>query len=231
MSAFEETLRAALGEAGIPHDDALIARCRAYFDIVVKVNEQLNLTRITDEEQAARQHFADAMIVTKYLDLPPDCRVIDVGTGAGFPGVPLKLLRPDIDMTLLDASGKKTDFVRSALESLGVFAQVVCGRAEELARTEMRERFDVVLSRAVAGLPMLLELCVPLLRTGGTMTTWKGESAEQELAEAQHALAVLGCVQAGAYPVGLGALLLFTKQKPAPEKYPRRFAKIKSDPL
>jgi len=231
MSAFEQTLRDALNEAGVPFDGALISRCRAYFDAVIAMNGQLNLTRITDEAQAAQQHFADAMVLTKYLDLPHGCRVIDVGTGAGFPGVPLKLLRPDIDMTLLDASGKKTDFIRSALSSLGVEARVVCGRVEELARTPARESFDVALSRAVAPLRTLLELCVPLLRPDGALAAWKGESADQELSDAKNALAELGCAHTGTHAIGPGALLLITKQKPTPEKYPRRFAKIKSDPL
>jgi len=112
-----------------------------------------------------------------------------------------------------------------------VEAAVVCGRAEELARTKQRESFDVVVSRAVASLPMLLELCVPLLRTGGTLAAWKGETAGQELDGARHALSELGCVHTGTHAIGPGALLLITKQKPTPEKYPRRFAKIKSDPL
>ena len=231
MNVFEHTLQTTLAEADIPCDDALLAHCRAYFDAVVAVNKHLNLTRITGEAQAARAHFADAMLLTKCADLPHGCRIIDVGTGAGFPGVPIKLLRPDIDLTLLDASGKKMDFIKSALASLGVEAHVVCGRAEELAHTELRESFDVVLSRAVAPLRTLLELCAPLLHTGGTLAAWKGESAQQELIEAQHALSELGCAHTGTHPIGPGALLLIQKQKPTPEKYPRRFAKIKSDPL
>ena len=231
MSAFEETLKSQLAEAGIPCDDALVSRCRAYFDAVVTANAHLNLTRITDEAQAAKAHFADAMLLTKYIDLPHGCRVIDVGTGAGFPGVPLKLLRPDIDLTLLDAAGKKTDFIKSALTPLDIEATVICGRSEELARAMLRESFDVALSRAVASLPMLMELCVPLLKIGGTLAAWKGESFFDELAGAKNALSVLSWEVSKTQPVGQGALLLIQKQKPTPEKYPRRFAKIKSDPL
>ncbi len=231
MSLFDDTLKTALTDAGIPADKALITRCHTYYTHVVRANEQLNLTRITDESQAAVQHFADAMRLVRFLELPRGCRVIDAGTGAGFPGVPIKLLRSDIDLTLLDASGKKTDFVRSALESMGVDAHVLCARAEELARGELRESFDLVLSRAVASLPILAELCVPLLKTGGTLAAWKGESFTQELSDAKNALAALCCDVAAVYPVGQGALLIIRKQKPTPEKYPRRFAKIKSDPL
>lgn len=231
MSTFDETLKAALTEAGIPCDASLVARCHTYFDHVVRVNQQLNLTRITDEALFAVQHFADAMRFTRFFDIPHGCRVIDVGTGAGFPGVPLKLLRSDIDLTLLDASGKKTDFVRDTLAAMGVEAQVVCGRAEEFARTAARERYNLALSRAVAPLRTLLELCVPLLCTGGTLAAWKGESAQQEIAEAKGALVELGCAPPEVYAIGPGALLLIAKQKPTPEKYPRRFAKIKSNPL
>ncbi len=231
MTLFEEALKTALNEAGIGCAAALLERCNTYYNHVLRANEHLNLTRITDEAQAAQQHFADAMRLARYTNLPQGCRVIDVGTGAGFPGVPLKLLRSDIDLTLLDASGKKMDFVRDTLESMGITAQVLCGRAEELTRAELRESFDVALSRAVAPLPMLLELCVPLLKIGGTLAAWKGESFAQELSEANGALDALGCKVAGVHPIGPGALLLIQKQKPTPEKYPRRFAKIKSDPL
>jgi 16S rRNA (guanine527-N7)-methyltransferase len=231
MSIFEDTLERELTEAGILHDAALIARCHAYHSHVARVNEQLNLTRITDEAQSAVQHFADAMRLTTFLELPRGCRVIDVGTGAGFPGVPIKLLRGDIELTLLDAAGKKTDFVRDTLEAMTVEARVICGRAEELARAQLRESYDVVLSRALAPLPMLLELCVPLLRVGGTLAAWKGETFAEKLSEAKSALDTLGCAVKSVHAIGPGALLLFTKQKPTPEKFPRRFAKFKSDPL
>jgi 16S rRNA (guanine527-N7)-methyltransferase len=231
MSLFEDTLKAALESAGIGYGDALISRCHTYFNHVIRVNAQLNLPRIIDEAQAAKQHFADAMRLVKFLELPRGCRVVDVGCGAGFPGVPLKLLRDDIDLTLLDASGKKTDFVRDTLQAMGVDARVGCARAEEYARTAARESCGVALSRAVAALPMLIELCVPLLKSGGVLAAWKGETARQELADAESALDTLGCAVKGVHAIGPGALLLIEKQKPTPEKYPRRFAKIKSDPL
>jgi 16S rRNA (guanine527-N7)-methyltransferase len=207
----------------------VLKRCAAYYEHVVEANKHQNLTRITDEAQAADQHFADAMVLCRAYNLPEGCRVIDIGTGAGFPGVPLKLIRPDIDMSLLDASGKKTDFIRQALADMNVSANVICGRAEEMA--DKRESFDVAVSRAVASLPMLLELAVPLLRTGGMLAAWKGETFEQELSEAASALEKLGCSEASRYAVGRGAIVLIQKQKPTPDIYPRRFSKIKSNPL
>jgi len=167
-----------------------------------------------------------------WLTLPDGARVIDVGTGAGFPGVPLKLLRPDISLTLLDASQKKTDFIRRAVDELGIDAAVLTARAEEAAHLPaLREHFDVALSRAMAPLSMLVELCAPFLRVGGVLAAWKGERAAQELADAHGALTALNCRLRSRHPIGPGELLLLEQQKPAPDAYPRRFAKIKSQPL
>ena len=231
MSLFTDTLESRLKELGIPYAPALPNQCAEYYAHVVEANRHLNLTRITGEAEAAVQHFADAMALAAWFRLPAGCRVVDIGTGAGFPGVPLKLLRPDIRITLIDASGKKTDFIRRTLAHMGIEAEVLCARAEEAARTALRESFDVAVSRAVAALPMLLELSIPLLKTGGTLATWKGETADDEIASAAGALRALGCALTGRHPVGRGALLLIEKRQPTPEAYPRRFSKIKSHPL
>jgi len=231
MTLFEKTLAQRLDGLGLKYDETVIEQCAAYYEHVVEANKHQNLTRITDEAQAAEQHFADGMALCRAMELPEGCRVIDIGTGAGFPGVPIKLLRKDIDMTLLDASGKKTDFISHTLADMNVQAEVICGRAEELARGGMRESFDVAVSRAVASLPMLLELAVPLLRNGGTLAAWKGETFEQEIKDAASAMQKLGCAETGRYAAGRGAILLIQKQKPTQEIYPRRFSKIKSNPL
>ena len=231
MSLFTDTLGSRLAEMGIVYETDLLAQCEAYFRYVGIANRQLNLTRITGESEAAEQHFTDAMWLTRCYQMPAGCRVVDVGTGAGFPGVPLKLLRPDIHLTLMDASGKKTDFIRQTLDEMGVDANVLCARAEEAARTPLRGSFDLAVSRALAPLPVLLELCVPLLKPGGVVAAWKGETADEELSAASSALHVLGCAVVGAHPVGRGTLLVIEKQKPTPDSYPRRFSKIKSHPL
>lgn len=231
MSLFTDTLVQSLEESGLTLSAEQILKCEQYYQLVTKANEQLNLTRITEQAQAAQQHFADAMRLFAVADLPEGSSVIDIGTGAGFPGVPLLIMRPDVRFSLLDASGKKTDFVRGALESLGLEASVVCGRAEDLAHGQKRGQFDMAVSRAVALLPMLLELCVPLLRTGGLLAVWKGETFEQDVTDATSALRTLGCSLNARQPVGRGALLLIEKQKPTPDMYPRRFSKIKSQPL
>ncbi len=231
MILFKKTLAQKLESIGLKLNETVLDRCAAYYGHVLEANKHQNLTRITDEAQAAEQHFADAMALCRVIELPIGCRIIDMGTGAGFPGVPLKFLRGDIDLTLLDASGKKTEFIKNALADMNVQAHVICGRAEELGRQNLRESFDMVVSRAVASLPMLLELGVPLLRTGGTLAAWKGETFKQELKEAATAMQKLGCAETGRYTAGLGAILLIQKQKPTQEFYPRRFSKIKSSPL
>lgn len=229
MSLFTDTLAGRLAGTGIELSPAQTAQCEQYYRRVCEANRRFNLTRITEPAQAAKQHFADAMRLCAVLDIPAGASVIDVGAGAGFPGVPLLILRPDIRLTLLDAAAKKTAFLRGALNETGLCADVVCGRAEDL--TELRGSFDLAVSRAVAPLPMLLELSVPLLRTGGVLAAWKGEAWAQELDNAAGALRVLGCAASSRHAVGRGALLLIEKEKPTPAGYPRRFSKIKSAPL
>ena len=231
MSLFADTLCRALDNAGIKHDDQQIARCETYYRHVADANTRTNLTRITDEADAATRHFAEAIQLYRHADLPPGCRIIDIGTGAGFPGMPLYLFRPDINMTLLDASGKKSDFIRSAAQAMGIDITVVCTRAEDAAHTDMRESYDIAVSRAVAPLNVLTELCVPFIKTGGIFAAWKGETYRNELQDAKNAFAQLGCSVRSTHPIGRGALILLAKQKPAPDTYPRRFAKIKSQPL
>lgn len=231
MSIFSDTLARSLGEAGIEYTAEQIALCEAYFKLVARANEHMNLTRITGEAEAAAVHFADAARVLSFLDMPAGSRVIDVGSGAGFPGLPVKILRPGIDLTLLDSSGKKTDFLKAAASGLNIDATVVCARAEEAAKGALRESFDAAFSRAVAPLGMLLELCVPFLRTGGTLAAWKGERYEQELSEAGGALKALSCAITGSHFINPGAIILVQKQKPTQDIYPRRFSKIKSNPL
>jgi len=231
MSLFTNVLEHRLIDLGLKYEPSLPGKCESYYQQLLEANRHLNLTRITGAAEAAVQHFADAMALAVWLDMPKGCRVVDIGTGAGFPGLPLKLFRPDIELTMIDASGKKTDFIRHALETMGVQAEVLCARAEETARTPLRGSFDIAVSRAVAALPMLLELCVPLLKTGGTLATWKGETADEELALAAGAMQTLGCEATGRHPIGRGALLLIEKRQPTAETYPRRFSKIKSQPL
>ncbi|MBT3318408.1 MAG: 16S rRNA (guanine(527)-N(7))-methyltransferase RsmG [Clostridia bacterium] len=229
MSIFSETLKQMMDDGQIKYTDEAVELCERYYELVIEANKRTNLTRITSEAQAAQMHFYGAIELLKYVDIPPGASVIDIGTGAGFPGIPLKIVRGDIDMTLVDSAGKKTAFVKSAAEQVGIDVAVITARAEEL--NELRETFDVAVSRAVASLPVLTELCVPLIKVGGYFCAWKGRMYGYEVKDASSAISVMGCKVIDKHKVGEGAIIVMQKNKPTPDIYPRRFAKIKSDPL
>lgn len=231
MSVFKRTLAGCTEKLGIGLSLKQLEQCEEYHRLVVKINSTHNLTRITDDAQAAEQHYANAMFIAKALEIKKDAAVIDIGTGAGFPGVPLLILRPDLRVTLLDSSAKKTDFLQSALHTLMLSADVICTRAEDIARTHLRGSFDIALSRAVAPLAMLLELSIPLLQTDGVLCAFKGESYKQEIKQSFTAFNALFCTLLKSAPIGRGALLLIKKQKSTQDIYPRRYSKIKSSPL
>ena len=229
MSIFKDTLQQLIANNSIPCAENTADKCEAYFKLLVEANKTTNLTRITDEQEAAKMHFFGAIELLKYIELPKGAKVIDIGTGAGFPGIPLKIARPDLDITLMDSAGKKTAFVKSAAETMGLSVTVLNKRAEEVP--ELRETFDFAVSRAVANLNMLTELCIPLLKTGGSLAAFKGERYNEELSEAKGAIKKLYCKTSDIHKLDTGAIIILTKQKPTPDIYPRRFSKIKKTPL
>ena len=200
---------------------------------VVKQNEVMNLTAITEPDQVAKLHLLDSLTVLKAADLAGK-RVIDVGCGAGFPGVPLKIACPEMKLTLLDSLGKRMNWLEQILPTLGVEAQCVTARAEDAA-VECRESYDFATSRAVARLNILLELTAPFVKVGGAVLAMKGAAAKEELAEAQNAIRQLGLKVENVleFPIDGTAhsVIVLRKVKPTPPKYPRRYAKIKQQPL
>ena len=200
---------------------------------VVKQNEVMNLTAITEPDQVAKLHLLDSLTVLKAADLAGK-RVIDVGCGAGFPGVPLKIACPEMKLTLLDSLGKRMNWLEQILPTLGVEAQCVTARAEDAA-AECRESYDFATSRAVARLNILLELTAPFVKVGGAVLAMKGAAAREELAEAQNAIRQLGLKVENVleFPIDGTAhsVIVLRKVKPTPPKYPRRYAKIKQQPL
>ena len=200
---------------------------------VVKQNEVMNLTAITEPDQVAKLHLLDSLTVLKAADLAGK-RVIDVGCGAGFPGVPLKIACPEMKLTLLDSLGKRMNWLEQILPTLGVEAQCVTARAEDAA-AECRESYDFATSRAVARLNILLELTAPFVKVGGAVLAMKGAAAKEELAEAQNAIRQLGLKVENVleFPIDGTAhsVIVLRKVKPTPPKYPRRYAKIKQQPL
>lgn len=205
-----------------------------YKNLLTEKNKSINLTSITDEKEIAYKHFIDSLAVLKYVDLE-NKSLIDVGTGAGFPGLPLKIAVSSIKLTLLDSLKKRVDFLKETSLSLGL-DDVSCihARAEDAA-ADMGESFDFAISRAVAGLNVLAEYCLPFVKPGGYFIALKGPSPEGELNEAKTALSVLGGSLENIFSYSVydftHSLVFIKKTSPTPAGYPRSSAKIKKRPL
>ena len=200
---------------------------------VIEQNKVMNLTAITEPAQVAKLHLLDSLSLLSLMDLAGK-KVIDVGCGAGFPGVPLKLACPEMKLTLLDSLGKRMAWLEQVLPTLGVAADCVTARAEE-AVASRREQYDVATSRAVARLNILLELTAPYVKVGGYVLAMKGTAAQEELDEAKNAVKKLGLKveQVAEFPADGTAhtVIVLKKIAPTPPAYPRRYAKIKASPL
>lgn len=228
---FTETLKA--GMPGISPET--LRSCEAYWQLVKKKNQVMNLTAVTDDDEAAIRHFLDSLQLLELAEFS-GARVIDVGTGAGFPGVPLKLARPDISLCLLDSLGKRVDFLREACGSIGAEGEFIHARAEEQAvKPGYRDSFDIAVSRAVARLNLLAELCLPFVKVGGVFLAMKAGDSEEEINEAKSAIKTLGgrIEKVAEYEQeGLTrCVVVIRKSEPTPKGYPRAFAKIKKNPL
>ena len=233
MNKMLETLREGLPRLGLGlPEDAQETLC-AFGAGVVKQNEVMNLTAITDPEQVAKLHLLDSLSLLTLADLKGK-RIIDVGCGAGFPGVPVKIACPEAKLTLLDSLGKRMTWLEGFLPQLGVEAECVTARAEE-AVVSRREQYDFATSRAVARLNILLELTAPYVKVGGKVLAMKGTAAMEELEEAKNAIRRLGLKleKVAEFPVDGTAhtVIVLKKVAPTPSQDPRRYAKIKQAPL
>lgn len=223
-----------LNRLGIELNETLVDRLIRFGEAVLEKNRVMNLTAITDPAQAAELHLLDSLTLRRVIPLAGKT-LLDVGTGAGFPGVPLKIAEPSIRLTLLDSLQKRMNWLETeALPVLGVEADFLTGRAEDFAAAH-REQFDVVTSRAVARLNLLSELCLPYVRVGGYFLAMKGAQAEEELHEATNAIQRLGGAWertevfeiAGA----LHSVIVIRKLSLTPQQYPRQWSRIKQKPL
>lgn len=205
----------------------------AFGEALLEKNQVMNLTAITQPQAVAQLHFLDSIALLQAADFR-DRRVADIGCGAGFPGVPLKIAEPSIQITLLDSLAKRMSWLREVLPALGIEAQVVTARAEEYVST-CREQYDIVTSRAVARLNVLAELCLPYVRVGGQFLAMKGALADEETDEARRGIRQLGgsIESIYEYPIAgaVHRLVCIRKERPTPPQYPRAYAKIKKSPL
>ena len=203
-----------------------------YYAMLADWNTRVNLTAITEPEDVAKKHFLDSLAAAPYLK--PNAAVADVGTGAGFPGVPLLILRPDLKLTLIDSLQKRLVFLEAVLKELKLSAELVHTRAEDAGQNpKYREKFDVALTRAVSALPVLCELTLPLVKVGGMSIAYKGDSAE-ELVVSGNALNVLhATAERVIIPADYGAreLVILTKNGTTPKHYPRKAGTPAKNPL
>lgn len=209
-----------------------------YFELLTEWNEKMNLTAITDESGVALKHFADSLSLLNFVDIPQNSSLADVGTGAGFPGVVLKIARPDIKLTLIDSLNKRLVFLGEVCAQLGIEAELIHSRAEDGARDEkLRESFDFAVSRAVARMNVLSEYCLPYVKVGGAFCAMKGAQANEEFKESLNAINTLGGKLEKKYffelPENGGerAIAVVRKVKNTPQKYPRQSGKIKAKAL
>ena len=201
-----------------------------YAEFLVEYNEKVNLTAITEPSEILIKHFIDSILLCKYVDIPENLSVIDVGTGAGFPSVPLKIYCPDIHITLLDSLNKRIVFLEQLCEKLDLEAEFIHGRAEDFSKLpEYRENFDLSCARAVANMSLLSELCIPFVRVGGSFLAMKGPS--EDVSAGENAVKLLGGTIKDVHSYSLEdeerRIVVVEKISQTPTKYPRNSSQIK----
>ena len=233
-SQFEKDLES----LGIQLSDKQMEQFLLYYEMLVEQNKVMNLTAITDYEEVLKKHFIDSLSLVKAYDLSKNIFLIDVGTGAGFPGVPLKIAFPNLRVTLLDSLNKRIYFLNTVIEKLGLSGiEGIHGRAEDFAKHTMREKYDLCVSRAVANLSTLSEYCLPFVKVGGQFISYKSEKITEEKAAAENAVRLLGgkVVNQVAFTLPdsdiYRNLFVIEKIKETPKKYPRKAGLHGKEPL
>ena len=224
---------------GISLSEKQISQFMTYYDLLVEWNSFMNLTAITEFDEVIDKHFIDSLAICEYVDFKNGDSLIDIGTGAGFPGIPLKIVFPELRITLLDSLNKRIKFLDTVIESLGLEnVETIHGRAEDFAKQQSyREKYDFVISRAVANLATLSELCIPFAKEDKYFVSYKAEKCNEELEEAKKAISILGGKVEKQIEYKLPDtdmnrnLLLIKKVKPTPKKYPRKAGTPAKEPI
>ncbi len=237
MEKIEARLQELAQAVGISLSGPQLGKFQRYLELLLVWNEKVNLTAITEPQEVVIKHFLDSLLLLNTVSLKQGTKVIDVGTGAGFPGIPLKIARPDLDLTLLDSLNKRLVFLQELLKELELSAETVHCRAEEGGRKkELRGKFDFVTARAVAPLNLLCEYCLPFLKVGGIFAAMKGPNCSEEIEAAKKAIGILGAEikekKELNLPDGSGRTIIVLKKcKETSDRYPRISAKIAKNPL
>lgn len=234
-----EILNKGLKELGISLEKSQIDAFIQYYDLLVEWNSFMNLTAITDFQEVCIKHFLDSLSLSKIMDCHQKLQVIDIGTGAGFPGIPLKIAFPELKITLLDSLGKRVKFLNEVIERLNLKdIEAIHGRAEDYAKpTALRESYDVCVSRAVANLATLSEYCLPYVKVDGVFVSYKSEKVVEEMEQAKKAITLLGgkIVSQNEFTLPYSDiyrnLLVIQKEKITPKKYPRKAGLPSKEPL
>lgn len=236
-----DLLRVKAEKIGISLSDEQLELFQKYYELLIETNKVMNLTAITEYEDVIEKHFIDSILIGTIMDLTGRKRLIDVGTGAGFPGIPLKIVYPELDVTLLDSLNKRVGFLNHVIEELRLTEiEAIHARAEDAGRNKIyRDGFDLCVSRAVANLSTLSEYCMPFVKQGGYFISYKSNQIEEELKQAENAIQLLGGrleengTKAVAIPDSdiIRQFVMIHKIKPTPKAYPRKAGMASKEPL
>ena len=234
-----QQFRKDLDSLSVSLTDEQIEQFIIYYEMLVEKNKVMNLTAITEFDEVLKKHFVDSLSLVKAYDMTQDISVIDIGTGAGFPGIPLKIAFPNMKITLLDSLNKRIGFLQEVIDTLGLKEiEALHGRAEDYAKPgTLREQFDLCVSRAVANLSTLSEYCLPYVKVGGKFISYKSEKISEEMKEAEHAISVLGGKVENQVAFTLPDsdiyrnLFIITKCNETPRQYPRKAGTASKNPI